>query len=544
MNTTEQPLHTLIVKYHDKAFNYYFRKQGYLKDKVKFIELCELVRKGRYSQARSIIRENNCNRRLLSFIEQEVLNRRGSGGHTPSNEKIDSGDFYNYRIRKYSNHFAISKEFVPQEPRLVRNKRTQNFYRVQNVKGKLRTWKIKRDVRCVYEIETHEDLNNFYKSNKEDILKFAFFIHFNKIGKDPSCRKWKGPSATISSFISEFKYLYGKRKKFNFDNLKYIHLKENMLEELSSFLITRSRRQLLREVLNLEIKKGYTLKKTLRFEGVSTKKGLERFSGILRKKIFKMKMDKRLFEEKKEEVRAKHKKLMRSLKLYFRAKERKFERFKTNLIAICQRKHIKYMNEIEEKRLKIMANKRQILSDLGHKFGFQSLDQIPSKLRNLSRWTNSEFKELMEHPYSRELMNKYSVPRGYRDYLERIEINKRYEREREESKRAEEERVRLAVEEELRARRFGRYNKDNLPEVVMINYRYSVPVKLQEINIEKGKEFLGEYFDEILECAKMNDAEDWYLKDNVASFLFEHRRKKLPQAMLALMLIGHFNENP
>jgi hypothetical protein len=481
---------------------------------------------------------------LLSFIEQEVLNRRGSGGHTPSNEKIDSGDFYNYRIRKYSNHFAISKEFVPQEPRLVRNKRTQNFYRVQNVKGKLRTWKIKRDVRCVYEIETHEDLNNFYKSNKEDILKFAFFIHFNKIGKDPSCRKWKGPSATISSFISEFKYLYGKRKKFNFDNLKYIHLKENMLEELSSFLITRSRRQLLREVLNLEIKKGYTLKKTLRFEGVSTKKGLERLVRIYRKKVFKMKMDKRLLEEKKEEVRAKHKKLMRSLRLHFRAKEREFERFKNNLITVCQRKCIKYMNEIEERRLKIMACKRQLMSDLGLKFGFQSLDPIPRKLRNFDKWTKSEFKELKEHPYSQELLSKYTVPRGYRDYLERIEIDKRYEREREESKRAEEERVRLAVEEELRARRYGRYNKDNLPEFVDINYRYAIPVKLQEINIEKGKEFLGEYFDEILECARMNDAEDWYLKDNVASFLFEHRRKKLPQAMLALMLIGHFNENP
>jgi hypothetical protein len=544
MNTTEQPLHTSIVKYHDKVFNYYFKKQGYLKDKVKFIELCELVRKGRYSQARAIIRDNNCNRRLLSFIDQEVLNRRGSGGHTPSNEKIDSGDFYNYRIRRYSNYFVISKEFVPQEPRLVRNKHTQNFYRVQNVNGKLRTWKIKRDVRCLYEITTHEDLSNFYKDNKEDILKFAFFIHFNKIGKDPSCRKWKGPGATISSFVSEFKYLYGKKKKFNYDNLKYIHSKEAMLEELSVFLAKRSRRQLLREILNLEIKKGYTLKRTLRFEGVSTKKGLERLSRIFRKKVFKMKMDKRLLEEKKEEVRTKHKKLMRSLRLYFSAKKRKYERFKTNLIAICQRKYIKYTNEIEERRLKIIACKRQLLSDLGLKFGFQSLDPIPKKLRNLSKWTKSEFKELEEHPYSKELMRKYSVPRGYRDYLEEIEIKKRYEREREESKRAEEERVRLAVEEELRARRHGRYNKDNLPEFVHINYRYSIPVKLQDINIEKGKEFLGEYFDEILECARMNDAEDWYLKDNVVSFLLEHRRKKLPQAMLALMLIGHFNENP
>jgi hypothetical protein len=540
MNTTEQPLHILIVKYHDKAFNYYFRKQGYLKDKEKFVELCELVRKGRYSQARAMIRDNNCNRRLLSFIEQEVLNRRGAGGHTPSNEKIDSGDFYNYRIRKYANYFTISKELVPQEPRLVRNKKTQNFYRVQNVNGKLRTWKIKRDVKKVYEIETHDNLNDFYKDNKQDILKFAFFVHFNKIGKDPACRKWKGPYSTISSFISEYKYLYGKKKKFNFDNLRYIHLKESVLEELNTFLIARSRRQLIREILNLEIKKGYTLKKVINFTGVSTKKGLERLSRIFRKKVFKFRMDKKLLEEKKEEVRVKHKKLMRSLKLYFKAKERKFERFKTNLIAICQRKHIKYTNEIEERRLKVMACKRQVLSDLGRKFGFQSLDEIPRKLRSSSRWTKSDFKELNEHPYSRELLRKYMVPPGYRDYLRGIE----YDKELEESRRAETERIRQAADEELRARRYGRYNKDNLPEVVMINYRFSIPLKLQEINIERGKEFLGEYFDEILECARMNDAEDWYLKDDTASFLFEHRRKKLPQTMLALMLIGHFNENP
>jgi len=514
--------------------NFYFRKQGYCRNKDVFYNLCKSVQKRKHKEINKIVKENHLNRRLIAYIQENIMLSKSDVIYSKPNEKISEALPYYYKAFIGALNIVVEKSILVNKDLKSIELRFDNkkkiFFRVRKLEsGKRINEKIKLKTIKTYKLNNRDEIKKFYQKESNDLPKYLSYYHCGKPNLDCTPH-WK----KINNLVSEISGIYRLKtlkKVLNFDRLKTYFNKIYCMHDIETYNHPYLKRfkfsQDLKVELPIAIKK---LKKIFLFGRYFIPKTIiDDIKVIQAKKFLEYKSKVRAEKRQRIKNKAKMDRVIRQLKRSNEDKALEQMRFLSDLKTFIQRGiYRRRERELEEKAerrnifFNLMAEVRKLNKDLESKI---IVDDIEKKIvfgNKDSKYSDEDMKSLHEHPYREELLQK-NTPTAYINYIEKDEKQRKLLEEKETSENL----LKMQIKKEIEITSNKLKNELKMSIVpIVFNKKLTLRPKDWGIKSSVIKRFMGAHYKYISNMVKRSDDhQSVMVREDCFKFLYKNRKE-------------------